>query len=134
MDIRTVYSRRYLIPADCHGNFTRKPELTGLEHIGLEAILAAFVQQYEETVYGEICTQNLTDYTRFNADSVDILDGCYDTYVFDGYAIDCIYATHTGIPVLSCYRLEHPEYDDPFEVMRCVDWMSECEQVLFRLD
>lgn len=133
MNIRNIFSNRYRLPEDCHGNFHRKEKLNAIERLGLEAVLVAFIQQYEAEVLGEVYSKNVTDYTRFNDDCVDILDGCYDTYIFDGYAIGSVWMTDNGIPMLECYQLESDDYEDPFEIVRNTDWMSECKYVLFRL-
>ena len=136
MNINNVYSRSYLLPEDCHSNFEpyRKRSLNTIELIGLEAILIAFVQQYEEAMLGEVYTKNLSSFTRYNDDSVDILDGVYDTYIFDNYAIGSIWMTDNGIPMLGCYLLESDEYEDPCEIVQYTDWMSECKYALFRLN
>ena len=134
MNIHTVYTNRYEIPAESHSRFTAKAHPSSLELLGLESILVAFVQQYEEESAGEVYSKNFTDFTRYNETNVDILDGCFDTYIFEDFAIVCIYATDNGIPVLSCRKLAHPDYDDPFDIVRNIDWYSECERVLFRLD
>lgn len=129
-------SNRFKIREDAHDAFEarRKKHLSRIELMGLEAILVAFIEEYEQETYGVVCSKNVADYTRYNDDSVDILDGAFDTYIFDVYAIDSIWMTDTDIPILSCYKLESDEYDDPFEVVRFTDWMTECEHVLFRLD
>lgn len=134
MDIRTVFSSRYMIPEDCHDNFHRKKNLNAIELVGLEAILVNLIQQYEEEAFGEVYSTSITDYTRYNEDCVDILDGVYDTYIFRNYAIGSIWMTDNGIPMLSCFLLESEEYDDPYDIVRNVDWMSDCKHVLFRLD
>lgn len=133
MDIRTVFSNRYLIPEDCHDNFKRKQNLNSIELLGLEAILVALIHQYEEEAYGEVYSKIITDFTRYNSDCVDILDGVYDTYIFDNYAVGEIWMTENGIPMLSCYLLESEEYDDPYDIVQNTDWMSDCKHVLFRL-
>ena len=136
MNLANTYESRYLLPEDAHCNFEphRKTNLSPIEKVGLEAILVAFMRQYEQEVCGEACSEELLrGYIRWNEDNVDILDGCFDTYIFENYAISCLWMTNNGIPVLECYRLEHPEYDDPWEIVINTDWQSECECVLFRL-
>lgn len=135
MNINNIYASRYLIPEEYHEKFeaNQKHHLNHIELLGLEAVLVAFIQQFEEEAYGEVYSKNIADFTRYNEDNVDILDGCYDTYIFDNYAVSDIWMTDNGIPMLSCYRLEHDEYDDPFEIAQNIDWMTECEYVLFRL-
>lgn len=136
MNVRNIYSNRHLIPEANHDMFEkhRKPELNQIELVGLEAVLAAFIQQYEEEAYGEVYSKNITDYIRYIGDCVDILDGVHDTYIFDNYAIGHVWMTDNGIPMLSCFLLESNEYDDPYEIVCNTDWMIECKHVLFRLD
>lgn len=136
MNLANTYESRYLLPKEAHINFEphRKTELSPIEKVGLEAILVEFMRQYELEVQGEACSVDfLRGYTRWNEDNIDILDGCYDTFIFDEYAISCIWMTDNGIPVLECYHLKHPEYDDPWEIVINTDWQSECEFCLFRL-
>lgn len=136
MNMSTVYSNRHLVPTDHVAYFEehRKTNLSTLEYLGLEAILCAFVDQYEEEVMGEKAN-NLADYTRWNENgSIDILDGVYDTYIFGNYAISEIWVAFDGCIMLSCYELEHEEYDDPWDIVINTDWQSECKPVLFRLD
>ena len=134
MDIRNVFSNRHLIPEEYHENFSRKRYLCTVEKLGLEAILVAFIHQYEHEEYGEVFSDNLTNFTRNNDSCVDILDGVFDTYIFDNYAISEIWMTESGIPMLSCFLLESDEYSDPFDIVRKTDWTSDCKHVLFRLD
>ena len=134
MDIRTVYERRYLIPEDSHKHFHRKEKLNAIELLGLEAILVAFIHHHEQEEYGEVYVNNLIDFTHYNQDSVDILDGDPVPYIFENYGIEYVWMTENGIPVLSCYLLESDEYNDPFEVAKYTDWMRDCKHVLFRLD
>ena len=133
--LNTVYANRHLIPAEHTDHFEkhRKPHLNMVEKIGLEAILCEFVKQYELDNLGESCT-HLIDYTRWNESSIDILDGFFDTYVFDGYAIGEIWIAYDSCIMLSCYKLESEEYDDEYDILNNTDWQSECEPVLFRLD
>ena len=75
MDIRNVFERRHIIPEDCYKHFHRKEKLNNIELIGLEAVLIAFIHQYEEEEYGEVYCKNMIEYTHYNEDSVDIWDG-----------------------------------------------------------
>lgn len=135
MNLSRIYENRHLLSGGALKNFLpyRKTDMNAVEYLGLEAILCKFVEQYEEEAFGESYVK-LTDYTRWNKDSVDILDGCYDTYVFDDYAICEIWMTDNGCVLLSCYELKHPEYDDPYDVLRNIDWQCECKPITFRLD
>lgn len=136
MNMHSVFSNRFLISEENYDIFEsrRKSDLNAVELIGLEAILVAFIQQHQEEYFGEVYSKNIADYIRYVGDCVDILDGVYDTYVFDNYAIDSLWMTDSGIPMLSCFLLESDEYDDPDEIICHTDWMSECKHVLFRLD
>ena len=125
-----------MISEDRHNIFEDniKQNLSDIELIGLEAVLAAFVRQHEEVTLGEAYSHKFTDYTCFGSCYVSILDGCYNTYVFDNYAIASIWTTCSGAVILECRYLTHTDYDDPYDVVRSVDWYSECKTVLFRLD
>lgn len=136
MNIANTYESRYLLPEDAHQNFVphRKAKLTDIEKVGLEAILVAFMRQHQLEEYGLSPHEEFfRQYIRWNEDNVDILDGEQDTYVFGNYAISCLWMTDNGIPVLECYELKHPNYDDPWEIVANTDWQSECKYVLFRL-
>lgn len=138
MNMSSIYENRHLIPEEHMKHFEdhRKYNLSLVEMIGLEAVLCEFVKQYEESEYTESCIE-LRDYTRWDskAGSIDILDGCDDTYIFENYAIEEIWMTKNGCIVLSCYQLEETEeYDDPWDIVRNTDWQSDCKNVLFRLD
>ena len=135
MNINNVYSDRHLISDEFVSMFEsdQKNHLNSIELIGLEAILAAFIRQYEEEEYSEAYAENITDFTRYNENCVDICDGCYDTYIFGKYAIGDVWMTNNGIPMLSCYLLESDEYDDPWEIVKNIDWVCNCKHVLFRL-
>ena len=135
MNMSYIYEHRHRLPLEAAQRFERdrKTDINVVEHIGLEAILCLFVEQYELETYGETYAK-LSDYTRWTESGVDILDGYYDTYLFDDYAISEIWMTNTGCVLLDCYELKHPEYDDPYDVMRNIDWQSECTPVTFRLD
>ena len=121
----------------------RKQNLTTLEKIGLEKVLCDFVKDYEETVYGETYG-DLSQYTRYNESSVDILDGVTDTYIFDHYAINEIWVTNYGGVILSTVDLEQyigdeperyeEEKDDIFSLPNNFDIWSDFEEVLFKLN
>ena len=49
-------------------------------------------------------------------------------------AIEKIWVAYDNCIMLSCYKLESEEYDDPWDIVTNTDWQSECEHVLFRLD
>lgn len=135
--IETVYTNRHMIPEDLTAHFEehRKRNLNTVEKIGLEAILCEFVKQFELEEFGEFYFEDCRNYTRWNSDSIDFLDGVYDTYVFDGgYAIGEMWIAYDSCIMLSCYELKHEEYDDPAEILYYTDWQSECKPVLFRLD
>ena len=134
MNLYSIYAGRHQIPQEFASSFVRKDKLNQLELIALEAILCKFIQQYEEEELGEVYSNDADLSTYWHADGVSILDGVCDTYIFNDYAIADIWCTEAGCVLLSCYHLQHDEYDDPEEVVRCIDWQSECEEVLFRLD
>lgn len=137
MNISTVYSNRHQIPEEhvAHFEKNRKYDLSTVEMIGLETILCEFVKQYEESEFGK-SYGNLRDYIRWDrkAGMIDLLDGYYDTYIFENYAISEIWIAYESCVMLSCYKLEHDEYDDENDILRNTDWQSECKPVLFRLD
>lgn len=133
MFIQTVYERRYLVPEEHANNFKQKLNLSDIERVGLEAIAVEFIAQYETETCGEETTAErraeLRDFIRWNSSSVDILDGYYDTYEFDGYLLNCVWVTENGIPMLSAWEI--PE--------DCEDWtehdyMDEFKAVYFRLN
>jgi len=124
----------------------RKKELNQLEKIGLENVLNDFVKDYENNVYSENYV-NIIDYTRWNQDNVDILDGYYDTYIFDNYAIGEIYCTNNGIILLDCIDLrtyENKENDTDYQdlindgdyqgIVSKYDIFGDFELVTFRLN
>lgn len=130
MNLSTVYQTRHRIPEECWNNFDRdrNKSLNIAELYGLKCILSAFVKDYESSCYGENFT-HIKDVTRFNNDSIDILDGCYNTYVFDRCAIECIWMTNAGAILLDCYDVSSVDpdgFDD-------VDF-TDLPRVLFRLD
>ncbi len=132
--IEDVYENRYLLPKKCVPAYMRakKPELSNTELIGLEAILIEFIKGFNRSILGKIegnCNSDeIRNYTRYNKNNVDLLDGCYNTFEFDGYLFSEIWLTDNDIPVLEAYEI--PE--------DCEDWTTEdyadFETVLFRLD
>ena len=91
MNLETVYQDSTRLSKDRWGSFDRdrNKNLNTAELYGLRHILSAFIRDYESSCYGENFT-HIEDVTRFNKDCVDILDGYYDTYIFDRCAIECI--------------------------------------------
>lgn len=87
----------------------RKQNLNDVEAYGLRHALADFVKEYEEENFGEVYT-DLYDQTNTVTDNhgnrvaVDLLDGYYNTYLFehDGQklALDYLFMTDNGIMVL----------------------------------
>ena len=136
------YSNKIMIPEENKAIFenNRKQELTTLEKIGLEAILDDFVTEYETDTIGE--AHSIKDYIRYNEDSVDILDGCTDTYIFDHYAIGDVWTTENGCILMTAVDLEAYTGDDPerfessdlYELPYNFDLWSDFDTVLFRLD
>ncbi len=78
------------------------------------------VKEYEEEILGLDFNPERTikDFTRWNKNSIDILDGCHDTYIFDNYAISKIYCTNNGIVLLDCIDLYSFVGDDEEEKER----------------
>jgi hypothetical protein len=122
----------------------KKRNLSTVEKIGLEAILADFVEEYEQEQFGETYG-NIKNYIRYNADSVDILDGYTDTYIFDHYAIGSVWMTENGCIMMDAVDLdeytgddeeEQEEFDDAdmMERPNKFDIWSDCAPVLFRLN
>ena len=138
------YNSLFIIPEENESIFEndRKTELTTLEKIGLEAILADFVQDYEEETSGEIYSHDIKNYIRYNSDSVDFLDGITDTYIFDNYAIGEVWTTKNGCIVMSAVDLEQYtgderekfEESDIYERPNKFDIWSDFKPVLFRLN
>lgn len=128
-----LYDNMHIVRRDCWNNFfgNRKTGLNTLERFGLETVAAQFICDYEESVYGESYSHNIKDYLRICRDDgyVDILDGCYDTFEFDGYLIDRFWATENGCLLLTAYKI--PE---DCEDWREHNWMDEFEEVLILLD
>ena len=139
-----MYTNLFLIPEENTSIFEndRKHELSTLEKIGLEAVLADFIQEYEEETHGEVCIKDIKDYIRYNADSVDILDGEQDTYIFDHYAVSEVWTTKNGCLMLSAVDLEEytrvePEVfeeSDIYERPNKFDLWVDFKPVLFRLN
>lgn len=131
MYIESCYERRHLIPKEFEENFQRKENLNNLEKLALEAILTEFMYQHQLSEFGEAFSdhETLRGLVRWNSCCVDLLDGCYDTYEFDGYLIGDLWVTENGIPMLTAYEI--PE--------GCEDWTDfdfacEFDARLFRLD
>ena len=137
------YERKILIPKENEEIFKQKNNLNTIEKIGLEAILIDFIKQHEEIEFGEIYT-NIEPYTRYNENSIDILDGYQDTYIFECYAISEIWMTENGIPMLSAIDLtnylgdEKEFYEensgDFYTLIDHFDIYCDFESVTFRLD
>lgn len=106
MNIYSVYEDKYQLEETrfTHFDAHRKAVLNEVDEYGLEYILQAFIKNYEENIFGEAYT-DISNYTRFSTDNVNILDGCTDTYVFDGYAIDSIWMTDNGCVILECREI-----------------------------
>ena len=130
MRIENVYNNRWLIPEECEDSFQPKRILSTIEKIGLAAIATEFIYQHGVEEYGfeERKHEEIRGFIRWNSDTVDILDGCYDTYEFDGYLISSFWMTDNGIPMLTAYEI--PEGVE--------DWQeedyTEFPAVYFRLD
>ena len=130
MNLETVYQNSVRISKDRWDNFDRdrNKNLNIAELYGLRHILSAFVKDYESSCYGENFT-HIEDVTRFNKDCVDILDGRYDTYIFDCCAIECIWMTNGGAILLDCYDVNSIDPDGFGDVD-----FTDLPRVLFRLD
>lgn len=133
MYIDSVYDRRFLVSKENKDIFTdvRKYTLNTIEKVGLEAIAVEFIYQHQIFAFGEALSdhETLRGFTRWNSDSVDILDGCYDTYEFEGYLFGEVWMTENGIPMLTAYEI--PEGCEDWTEH---DWMCEFDEVFFRLD
>ena len=141
------YSNLFEIPAENFSIFEndRKKELSTLEKIGLESVLADFVQEYEEETEGEFFSKNIKDFIRYNESGVDFLDGVTDTYIFEHYAIGDVWTTNNGCIVMSCVDLDEFEDEDEDERERfnssdlydrpnSFDIWCQFKPVLFRLN
>lgn len=137
------YTDKFLLGDDAPINKESAKVLSTLEKRGLEAVLRDFIAEYEEENFGEVYT-NIENCTRYNEKSVDILDGYYDTYNFDNYAICEIYATENGCIILDCVDLDQytgedvedfENYNGDYEeIIRNFDIFSDFKTVKFRLD
>lgn len=113
MFIESVYENYHIIPADCESNFVPKAELNTIEKVGLEAIAVEFMYQHECSAFGLGSDhERIRSFIRWNESSVDILDGFYDTYEFDGFLIGSFWMTENGIPMMTAFEI--PE--------DCEDW------------
>ena len=110
MNINTVYEDKYKLEESrfTHFDAHRKAVLNEVDEYGLEYILQAFIKNYEENIFGEAYT-DISNYMRFSTDNVNILDGYTNTYVFDEYAIDCIWMTDNGCVILECREIGNVE-------------------------
>lgn len=106
MNIYSLYEDKYQLEETrfTHFDAHRKAVLNEVDECGLEYILQAFIKNYEENIFGEVYT-DIKKYTCYSTDKVDILDGCTNTYVFDEYAIDCIWMTDNGCVILECREI-----------------------------
>jgi len=132
MFIERAYERRHLIPQENESCFKPKQNLNTIEHIGLEAIATEFIIQYEIENFGEVSNgrrEDLRQYMRWNENSVDILDGYYNTYEFDGYLFGEVWMTENGIPMLTAHKI--PEGCENWED---ADFVGDFTAVYFRLD
>lgn len=132
MNLETVYQDSTRLSKDCWDNFDRdrNKNLNIAELYGLRLILSAFIKDFEEVYFGaDEAFTHIEDVARFNKDCIDILDGYYNIYVFDHYAIKSIWMTNGGAILLDCYdvnSIDPDGFDD-------VD-LTELPRVLFRLD
>lgn len=129
-----VYVGLHVIPKDCESIFEndRREHLNTLEKIALESALADFIVSYEEEAYGDTSIGRRNDicgYIRILDDCVDIMDGMYNTYEFDGMLIGEIWATNNDIIMMTAYRIPEEHADD---WMDC-EYLCEFEPVLIRL-
>lgn len=135
MRIEYTYENLFLIPEEYEENFLphRKKDLNIIEHVGLQEIALSFIEGYETQMTGESMTasrrQDIRDVLRWCTSAVDILDGCYDTYEFDGYLFGEVWMTSHGIPMLTAWEI--PEDCDDW--MEC-DFRSEFKERIFRLN
>lgn len=131
------YSDLFIIPKENESIFeyNRKKTLSTLEKFGLESVLDTFIRDYEEETMEESYTK-IKNFTRYNEDSIDILDGIRDTYVFDHYAIGSLWVTENGIVIMELADLDTvgEEDEDPFEKVKNYDIWCDCECRLARLD
>lgn len=132
------YERLLVIEKGNEDIFTNniKKELNNVEKAGLEIMLADFIASYEEEVFGEIYSTNIRDIIRWNENSVDILDGYYNTYIFDNYAIGSMWMLTNGVVVLEIADLDTigSEDETPEEKVANYDIWSDCDVRLARID
>ena len=132
MNLETVYQDSTRLSKDCWGSFDRdrNKNLNIAELYGLRLILSAFIKDFEEVYFGvDEAFTHIEDVARFNKDCIDILDGYYNIYVFDHYAIKSIWMTNGGAVLLDCHDVSSVDpdgFDD-------VDF-TDLPRVLFRLD
>lgn len=135
MNINYLYENMFVISNDCKDNFKRKNNLSVLEKIGLEAVLVAFLCQYEYQNFGSVSENRegeLRGYTYWHDDCIDILDGVYDTYEFDGYLFCEMWTTENGCLMMTAAKIPENHIDD----WQDCDWNcnDEFEEVYIRLD
>ena len=135
MRIEYTYENLFLISEEYEENFLphRKKDLNMIERVGLQEIALSFIEDYETQMTGESMTasrrQDIRDVLRWCTSAVDILDGYYDTYEFDGYLFGEVWMTDNGIPMLTAWEI--PE--DCEDWMEC-DFRSEFKERIFRLN
>jgi hypothetical protein len=131
------YSDLLIIPKENESIFenNRKKTLSTLEKFGLENVLYTFIEDYEYQSNGESYTE-IKPYTRYNENSIDILDGVHDIYIFDHYAIGSLWVTENGIVIMELADLDTigEEDEDPFEKVENYDIWCDCECRLARLN
>lgn len=135
------YSDKHIISDDYARMFVenRKKDLNTAERVGLESILSDFMTEYY-TEEGLEPVPDIRQYTYVTSDGcVRILDGCYDTEIFDQYAIAEVWMTYGGSVIMTAYDLNtSPAYEEDgkygWEIVQDTDWESECKPVYFRLD
>lgn len=140
--MENLYSELFLIPDEKVSHFEndKKNNLSLIEKVGLEAMLADFIAEYEEIQYGEAGV-SIKEYTRWNDNCVDILDGYTDTYIFDHYAIGSVWTTSNGCVCMDAVDLEEYTGDDKeafedsdlYDRPSRFDIWSDFKPVLFRL-
>lgn len=132
MNLETVYQNSTRLSKDRWDNFDRdrNKNLNIAELYGLRHILSAFIKDFEEVYFGvDEAFTHIEDVARFNKDCIDILDGYYNIYVFDRYAIKSIWMTNGGAILLDCYDVSSVDPDGFDDVD-----LTELPRVLFRLD
>lgn len=139
MRIEYIYEKRYLLKPEYESNFEphRKKNLSMIEKVGLQEIAVEFLCQYLIEITGEPVTsktrQEIRDTIRWNDDNVDILDGVYDTFEFDGFLFGSLWMTDNGIPMLTAYELPEACINGE-EEWTDYDWYSDFTPRLFRLN